>query len=338
MKKRLNEMKAMLEERVKAQPRNAETWRELAQVKMMLGDIEGAENDCIECLHINSMDAAGLVLMGNLQTRKNNDKSAEDYYIRAIAADPNNVTAHSNYGTILLKRGEKFKALGELRRSVEIDNKQCIAQYMLAQCYLSMEDWHSAWLVARDALNRGEVGFEDSQNFTRIRDGLVKIRDFAAARGGAESPRREEKAMEQSLRQSTFDRKHEKSDPGVNMMMAMYMLGAMQRFDKLSAQEVQAIANEIAILGTHGISTANDAKYTLNTIPGENFSGYRLLANYYVSWARAYPDHLAKIGLPFDDAYALARQMYTPPKKNGDNSTETTVGGGVNYKIYRFAA
>ncbi len=33
---------------------------------------------------------------------------------------------------------------------------------------------------------------------------------------------------------------------------------------------------------------------------------YRLLAYYYVSWKMAFPDHLKEIGLPFDDAYALA--------------------------------
>ncbi len=30
--------------------------------------------------------------------------------------------------------------------------------------------------------------------------------------------------------------------------------------------------------------------------------------------ARAFPEHLAKIGLPFDDAYALAMQMHNPPQ------------------------
>ena len=49
--------------------------------------------------------------------------------------------------------------------------------------------------------------------------------------------------------------------------------------------------------------------YTLKAIPGEDFSGYRLLAHYYVSWKMAFPDHLKDIGLPFDDAYALAVQM-----------------------------
>ena len=49
---RLDEMRSILKARVKSQPENAEVWRELAQTKMMLGDIAGAENDCIECLRL----------------------------------------------------------------------------------------------------------------------------------------------------------------------------------------------------------------------------------------------------------------------------------------------
>ena len=42
MKEQLSKMKAAIEARVKAEPGNAGAWRELAQVKMMLGDIDGA--------------------------------------------------------------------------------------------------------------------------------------------------------------------------------------------------------------------------------------------------------------------------------------------------------
>lgn len=256
------------------------------------------------------MNAPGLVLMCNILTNyKNDDAAVEDYYARAVAADPNSATAHTNYGTLLFKRGEKFMAPAELRKSIELDRKQCVAHYMLAQCYVAMEDYHFAWLVAKDALERGEVGFEDAANFNRLREGLLKVRDYAASKGGAEPPHRGEEAMELTLRQRTFDQRHETSDPGVNMMMAMYMLGAMQRFDKMTAEQVKGVDTEIAMLGTQGIATSKDSHYTLKSIPGEDFSGYRLLANYYVSWARVLPDHLSKIGLPFDDAYALAMQM-----------------------------
>ena len=61
----------------------------------------------------------------------------------------------------------------------------------------------------------------------------------------------------------------------------------------------------ITHFGVRGIALG----YTLKTILGKDFSGYRLLAWYYVSWKMAFPDHLKDIGLPFDDAYALAVQM-----------------------------
>ena len=312
---RLNEMKSVLEARVKAQPENAEAWRELAQVKMMLGDIDGAENDCIECLRIAPKNASGLVLMGNLLTNyRMDDAAAEKYYVQAVEADPESALAHSNYGTLLFKRGEKFKAVGELRRSIQLDRRQGVARYMLAQCYAAMDDWHSAWVVSDEALRIGEIGFADADNFNRVRDGLLKIRAVAESKGGATPPGRGDKAMEQALRQRDFDQRHAGSDPTVNMMMAMYMLGAMQRFDKMTPEQVKSVATEIAVIGTRGISTAKDANYTLKTIPGEEFSGYRLLANYYVSWKIAFPEHLSKIGLPFDDAYALAQQMYDAKK------------------------
>ena len=38
-----------MQERVKSDPANPDAWRDLAQAKMMAGDIDGAEDDCIEC-------------------------------------------------------------------------------------------------------------------------------------------------------------------------------------------------------------------------------------------------------------------------------------------------
>ena len=319
---RLDEMKSILEARVKSQPGNAEAWRELAQTKMMLGDIDGAENDCIECLRLEPTNAPGLVLMGNLLTNfKKDDAAAEKYYARAVEADPQSATAHANYGTLLFKRGENFKALGELRRSVQLDGRQSVARYMLAQCYVAMDDWRSAWMVADEALRIGEIGFEDAENYQRVRDGLLWIRSVAESRGGATPPQHGDKAMEQALRQRDFDQHHAKSDPAVNMMMAMYMMDAMQKFAKKSTDEMRAIATEIAMLGVKGIDAGRSGGYTLKTIPGEDFSGYRLLANYYVSWKIAFPEHLAKIGLPFDDAYALAEQMYAAKKPNDGSQT-----------------
>ncbi len=98
------------------------------------------------------------------------------------------------------------------------------------------------------------------------------------------------------------------ADPTETMMMSMYMLGAMEYFDTLEAQDVHRIALEIAMVGVNGIHPQK--KYSIKSIPGKEFGGYQFLAYYYVSWARAIPEKLAHLGLPFSKAYESAMQMY----------------------------
>lgn len=103
------------------------------------------------------------------------------------------------------------------------------------------------------------------------------------------------------------------ADPAETMMMSMYMLGAMEYFDTLQSQDVHRIALEIAMVGVTGIDPKK--KYSIKSIPGKEFSGYQFLAHYYVSWARAIPEKLDKLGLPFSKAYESAMQMYNAKHK-----------------------
>lgn len=98
------------------------------------------------------------------------------------------------------------------------------------------------------------------------------------------------------------------ADPAETMMMSMYMLGAMEYFDTLTPQDVHRIALEIAMVGVTGIDPKK--KYKIKPIPDKEFGGYELLAYYYVSWARAIPEKLSKLGLPFSSAYESAMQLY----------------------------
>ena len=106
-----------------------------------------------------------------------------------------------------------------------------------------------------------------------------------------------------------FALKHQDgANPAETMMMSMYMLGAMEYFDTLDSQEVHRIAIEIAMVGVTGIHP--EKKYSIKSIPDKQFGGYELLAYYYVSWARAIPDKLDDLDLPFSKAYESALQMY----------------------------
>ncbi len=98
------------------------------------------------------------------------------------------------------------------------------------------------------------------------------------------------------------------ADPTETMMMTMYMLGAMEYFDTLQPREVHRIALEIAMVGVSGIHPKK--KYSIKSIPEKEFGGYELLAYYYVSWARAIPEKLEHLGLPFTKAYESALQLY----------------------------
>lgn len=103
------------------------------------------------------------------------------------------------------------------------------------------------------------------------------------------------------------------ADPTETMMMSMYMLGAMEYFDSLEPRDVHRIALEIAMVGVTGIDPKK--KYSIKSIPNKEFGGYQLLAYYYVSWARAIPEKLDALGLPFSKAYELALQMYNAKKQ-----------------------
>lgn len=100
---------------------------------------------------------------------------------------------------------------------------------------------------------------------------------------------------------------------GTNMAVVMFMIDALQYFDQKSKEEIKKIAFEIAMQGTQGYKPDGE-KYKLSSIANKTFSGYHILAYYYVSWALAIPEMLSQLQLPYDDEYKLALTMHKPNK------------------------
>ncbi len=100
---------------------------------------------------------------------------------------------------------------------------------------------------------------------------------------------------------------------GTNMAVVMFMVDALQFFDGMPQEEIKKIAFEIAMQGTQGYRSDKD-DYRISSIKGKTFSGYHILAYYYVSWALAIPEMLAQLQLPYDDEYKLALTMFKPNK------------------------
>lgn len=100
---------------------------------------------------------------------------------------------------------------------------------------------------------------------------------------------------------------------GTNMAIVMFMVDALQFFDKMPKEEIKEIAFEIAMQGTQGYRPDKD-DYRISSIKSKTFSGYHILAYYYVSWALAIPEMLSQLQLPYDDEYKLALTMHKPNK------------------------
>lgn len=104
----------------------------------------------------------------------------------------------------------------------------------------------------------------------------------------------------------TFMAAHENKD--LNMAVVMFMVDAIQYFNDLNDSAIKEIGYEIATIGIGGIHP-DTKNYSVPSIKGKLFSGYHLLAYYYVSWAIAIPDMLNDLHLPFDKEYEAAKEF-----------------------------
>ena len=93
------------------------------------------------------------------------------------------------------------------------------------------------------------------------------------------------------------------------MAVVMYMVDAMKYFKDIPKEKIKKIATDIAMQGTQGYNPEKK-DYTINSIPNKVFSGYQILAYYYVSFAIALPEMLSQLELPFDGEYELAKSMH----------------------------
>lgn len=99
------------------------------------------------------------------------------------------------------------------------------------------------------------------------------------------------------------------SEIGLNMAVVMFMVDALKYLQDMPNDKIKRIAFEIASVGTQGIFPEKNG-YKLSTIPNTDFTGYHLLAYYYVTWALAMPEVLSELQLPYDNEYKMATSMH----------------------------
>jgi tetratricopeptide (TPR) repeat protein len=112
---------------------------------------------------------------------------------------------------------------------------------------------------------------------------------------------------QEEIEMTAFIADHAHKD--LNLPVTYYMLNALDYFKEMSREKVKEIAFEIALLAQTGIDPKKQG-YRLNKIPSKKFSGYNLLAYYYVSWAIAVPELLSELQMPFEKEYELAKSIF----------------------------
>ena len=84
----------------------------------------------------------------------------------------------------------------------------------------------------------------------------------------------------------------------------MYCLGALELFETMTDEEIQALGREIAILGMRGLDINDPSqKYTFNSLPGD-FSGMHLVSLMYTAFQRVAPG--TDVGIDLSREYAQA--------------------------------
>jgi len=97
---------------------------------------------------------------------------------------------------------------------------------------------------------------------------------------------------------------------GINMAVVMYMADALQYFSGRSKDKVREVGFEIAHLGRFGINPEKKESYHLSSVPGNTFTGWRLLAYMYVSWSIFEPSQLKELQLDFAKEHEMAEILF----------------------------
>ena len=89
----------------------------------------------------------------------------------------------------------------------------------------------------------------------------------------------------------------------------MYCLDTLKRFEKMPTEKIKEIAFEVGLVGTAGIDyTKPDSRYSLKSLPGEQFTGLQMLVFMYVGFKKI--DPTVNTGLDFENAYGIALKLY----------------------------
>jgi tetratricopeptide (TPR) repeat protein len=268
---------------VAVEPNNTIAHYNLGMALSDLGVFDEAQLHLLKTVHRDPENVNALVALGVALYRAGDAEAARRRLEQALALEPNNGYAHRNLAAILGNLGEQQRAIEHMREAYRLLPSDQASVYGLAH--------------ALEEFGGGDATEEADRLFTQAID-LDPNSNI-----GELAKRARSRIAQQSMRAK---------GGGIRMDAVMYILGALERFDTMRRDEVQAVGFEIAMLGQRGIDVNSpDTLYTLNSIPGE-FTGLHLMSLMYTAFKQIAPN--TDIGFDLSTEYDTALQMFTPKR------------------------
>jgi tetratricopeptide (TPR) repeat protein len=223
----------------------------------------------------NGWNALGVAL-----SREGKRKDASDAFKRSLGLDPENGQVMRNLGALMARKNPQ-EALGYLRRAAKLLPSDQPAQYTYGKCLMDTGSLADADTVLKKAIALNV----DSEIADLCREARLKI------------ARRHLKAAVPS---------------GLRADVVVFCLAALETFEEVGDERTQAIAFEIASLGSSGLNLRDrTSRFHLLNLPGE-FSALQLVVHMYVGLKKVAPR--TDPGIDFSKEYAFALAML-PGKK-----------------------
>ncbi len=94
-----------------------------------------------------------------------------------------------------------------------------------------------------------------------------------------------------------------------------FLLDALQRYSKLTTEEVRKIAFEVAMIGREGLDYADpEKKYRLKSLPGETFSGLQMMCLMHAGFKRLAPEQ--DTGMDLHEPFLTALGLFNSKRQN----------------------
>ena len=148
-KKDFNTARKILDDIVKTYPLESEPYRLLGQIEYEEGNDDKAIDLLIECLKNDPKNLWGLILIGNIYSkRKKNYTIARQYYDKVLEHYPNHALALNNIAAVLMETKQYEEAIELFKKVKSLDNTYPNCYYGMAMAYTELGKFKEAFDIA----------------------------------------------------------------------------------------------------------------------------------------------------------------------------------------------